>query len=46
MDILNLPLEELGRLFVSTIPVGFVLGCFPMLIGVAIHGIVGIFKKV
>lgn len=46
MDILNLPLEGLGKLFVSTIPVGFVLGCFPMLIGVTIHGIVGIFKKV
>lgn len=45
MDILNLPLDELGSLFVSTIPVGFVLGCFPMLIGATIYGIVRIFKK-
>ena len=33
MDILNLPLEELGKLFVSCIPIGFFIGCFPMFIG-------------
>ena len=46
MDILNLPLEELGKLFVSIIPIGFLVGCFPMIIGVAIDGIIRIFKKV
>lgn len=46
MDILNLPLEELGNLFVSCIPIGFFIGCFPMFIGYAICGIISIFKKI
>ncbi len=45
MDILNLPLEELGNLFVSCIPIGFFIGCFPMFIGFSICGIISIFKK-
>lgn len=45
MEVLNLPLEELTELFASCIPIGFLVGCFPMIIGVAINGIIGIFKK-
>lgn len=45
MEVLNLPLEELTNLFVSCIPIGFFAGCIPMIIGVAIHGIIGIIKK-
>ena len=43
--ILLLSIEDLSKLFVSALPVGFLVGCIPMIIGVAIHGIVGIFKK-
>ncbi len=46
MDVLNLPLEELGKLFVSCIPVGFLVGCFPMIIGLTVLGIISIFKKI
>ena len=46
MEILNLSLEELGKLFVATFPVGFLVGCIPMIIGTGIHGIVSIFKKI
>lgn len=46
MDILNLTLEELGKLFVSCIPVGFLVGCFPMIIGLTVLGIISIFKKI
>ena len=45
MEVTALTLEELTTFFVSTIPAGFALGCIPMIIGVAIHGIIGIFKK-
>lgn len=38
--------EDIGRLFVSAIPTGFILGCFAMIIGVTICGLVNIFKKV
>lgn len=43
--LLLLSIEDLGKLFVSTIPVGFLVGCIPMIIGATIHGIVGIFKQ-
>lgn len=46
METLSLSLEELGKLFVTAFPVGFLIGCIPMIIGVCIHGIVSIFKKV
>ena len=46
IDILQLSLSDCGQLFCGSIPVGFVLGCFPMLIGVTIHGLINIFKKV
>lgn len=46
MEVLNLSLEELGKLFVTAFPTGFLIGCIPMTIGVCIHGIVSIFKKV
>lgn len=36
---------ELGTLFVSFIPAGFLLGCFPVLAGVAVQGLMNIFKK-
>lgn len=45
MEILSLSVEELSKLFVSAIPVGFLVGCTPMIIGVVIHGIVGILKR-
>lgn len=44
-EILTLSLEELGKLFTASIPVGFLIGCIPMIIGVAIHGLINIFKK-
>lgn len=44
-EILTLSLEELGKLFTASIPVGFILGCFPMITGVAIHGLINIIKK-
>ena len=43
--ILVLTIEDLAKLFVSAFPTGFVLGCIPMIIGVTIHGIVGILKR-
>lgn len=46
MEILSLSIEELGNLFGATFPVGFLIGCIPMIIGTGIHGIVSIFKKV
>lgn len=45
MEITTFTIQELGTLFVSCIPVGFMLGCFPMLIGATIHGIFRIFKQ-
>lgn len=46
MDLLKITLSDCGQLFCGSIPVGFVLGCFPMIIGVTIHGLINIFKKV
>lgn len=43
--LLTLSLEELGQLFIASIPAGFLIGCIPMIIGVAIHGLINIFKK-
>ena len=44
-ELLTLSLEELEKLFTTSIPVGFLIGCIPMIIGVAIHGLINIFKK-
>lgn len=44
-ELLTLSLEELGNLYITSIPVGFLIGCIPMIIGVAIHGLINIFKK-
>lgn len=44
-ELLTLTLEELGQLFITSIPVGFLIGCIPMIIGVAIHGLINIIKK-
>lgn len=44
-EILTLTIEELGQLLMTSIPVGFLIGCIPMIIGVAIHGLINIFKK-
>ena len=44
-ELLTLSLEELGQLFTTSIPVGFLIGCIPMIIGVALHGLINIFKK-
>lgn len=46
MEIVILTIADLGKLFVSCIPVGFLLGFIPMLIGAVIHGIFRIFKQV
>lgn len=43
---LTLSLEETGQLFVTSIPIGFVVGCIPMVIGVAIQGLINIIKRV
>lgn len=45
LTILTLSLEEVGQLFVTSIPIGFVIGCIPMVIGVAIHGLINIIKS-
>ena len=45
LTILTLSLEEVGQLFVTSIPIGFVIGCIPMVIGVAIHGLINIIKR-
>lgn len=46
MDFINISLSEFGQLFCESIPVGFILGCFPMIIGVVAHGLINIFKRV
>lgn len=43
---MELSLVELCKLFVSSVPVGFLVGCIPMLIGSVIHGTIRIFKQV
>lgn len=40
-----LTVEETAKLFVSCIPIGFIAGAIPMVIGLAVSGIVKIFKK-
>ena len=45
MKFLQLSLSNCGQLFCGFIPVGFIIGCFPMIVGVVVHGIIGIFKK-
>lgn len=44
MEVLNL--VDLGTLFVSFIPVGFLLGCIPMAAGIVVDGVFKIIKKV
>lgn len=44
--ILALSIEELGTLFVSAIPAGFLIGCIPMVIGFAVRVLVKIFNMV
>lgn len=44
MEVLDL--VELCKLMVSSIPVGFLLGFMPALVGLAIWGMVKIFKRV
>lgn len=44
-NVLVLSLEELADLFVTFIPIGFLVGCFPMLIGFTIQGLMHIFKR-
>ena len=41
-----LPLEEVTKLMISFIPVGFALGFICLLLGLGISGIMKIFKKV
>lgn len=43
---MDITLADFGTLFVSSIPVGFLLGGIPMLIGSAVHGVIRIFKQV
>ena len=45
MNIIDFALSDCGQLFASSIPTGFVIGCFPMIIGAVIHGLINIFKK-
>ena len=45
METLQLSLSDCGQLFCGMIPVGFIIGCFPMIIGAVIHGLISIFKK-
>lgn len=42
---MELSLVELGKLCVSSISVGFLLSCIPMLIGSVVHGMLRIFKQ-
>lgn len=42
----GLNLVDLCVLFVSFIPVGFLLGCIPMAVGVVVDGVFKIIKKV
>lgn len=46
MNFINISLSDFGQLFCESIPVGFLLGCFPMIIGVVAHGLINIFKRV
>lgn len=39
-------LEQIAPVFVSFIPVGFMVGVIPMLVGLAFHGIVRIYKQI
>lgn len=43
MEVLSI--EELAKLFIEFIPVGFLIGCFPMLIGFVQNGLMNIFKR-
>ena len=43
---LVLPFDSLVQLFVSFIPVGFLAGCIPMVMGLGINGMMKIFKRV
>ncbi len=36
---------ELSQLFIASIPVGFLVGCFPMIVGIAILGLMNILKR-
>lgn len=42
---MDMTLTEFGKLFVSSIPLGFLAGCIPMLIGSVVHGVMKIFKQ-
>lgn len=39
-------LEQIFEMFLPFIPVGFLLGCLPMLAGIGIHGVINIIKKI
>jgi len=39
-------LEELYQYGITLMSCGFILGCIPMVIGIAIEGLMNIFKKV
>lgn len=41
-----LPIEEVTKLLISCIPIGFALGFICLLLGLGISGIMKIFKKV
>lgn len=38
--------EEMAKLYCSMIPVGFLIGMFPFIVGLVVHGIINIFKQV
>ena len=39
-------LSDLMSYILSFIPIGFLLGCFPFVVGLAVNGIIKIFKQV
>ena len=40
-----LTLEQILEIGIKTLPVGFIIGCFPMLIGYVIEAMFNIFKR-
>lgn len=40
-----LTVEETAKLLLSFIPVGFIAGAIPMVVGLAVSGVMKIFKK-
>jgi hypothetical protein len=40
-----LALADAMQLFLWFIPIGFLLGCIPFVVGLAVHGIIKIFRQ-